>query len=156
MPAFRLNHMELTLPFGTLEKDQDAICAFYSEVFGFEAVPLPVPVMETPGLVLRTDEHTSQFLLLSEQEACIKSPGLDHLGFIFDTRAEVDDVREQCAQWAKKDDRLEIKDYDDIVIGTSTTRAFYVRYLLPIWFDVQTVEYEPGTEPADRWVYQRA
>ena len=60
----------------------------------------------------------------------------------------------QCAQWAKKDERLQIKDYDDIVIGTSTTRAFYVRYLLPIWFDVQTVEYEPGTEPANRWVYQ--
>jgi hypothetical protein len=154
MPAFRINHMELTLPPGTLARDQDAICAFYSEVFGFEAIPLPVPVMETPGLVLRTDQHTSQFLLLSEQEKYIRSPGYDHLGFIFSTRAEVDDVREQCVQWAKKDARLEIKDYDDIVIGPSTTRAFYVRYLLPIWIDVQTVEYEPGTEPANRWIYQ--
>jgi glyoxalase/bleomycin resistance protein/dioxygenase superfamily protein len=154
MPAFRINHMELTLPPGTLEKEQDAICAFYSEVFGFEAIPLPVPAMETPGLVLRTDEHTSQFLLLSEQEQHIQSPGFDHLGFIYSSRAEVDAIREQCGQWASKDERLQIKDYDDIVIGPSTTRAFYVRYLLPIWFDVQTVEYEPGTEPANQWVYQ--
>ena len=154
MPAFRMNHMELTLPLGTLEKEQDAICAFYAEVFGFEAIPLPVPVMETPALALRTDEHTSQFLLLVEQEKHIQSPGYDHLVFIYETRAEVDDVHEQCVQWAKKDDRLQIKDYDDIVIGTSTTSAFYVRYLLPIWFDIQTVEYEPGTEPANRWIYQ--
>lgn len=154
MPAFRMNHMELTVPVGTLAEEQDDICAFYTEVFGFEAIPLPVPVMETPGLVLRTDEHTSQFLLLVEQEQHIQSPGYDHLGFIFDTRAEVDDIREQCARWQKKDDRLQLKDYDDIVIGPSTTRAFYVRYLLPIWFDVQTVEYEPGMEPANRWVYR--
>ena len=154
MPAFRMNHMELTLPMGTLEKDQDAICAFYSEVFGFEAIPLPVPAMETPALALRTDEHTSQFLLLVESDNYLQSPGYDHLGFIYESRKEVDDVREQCAQWAKKDDRLKIKDYDDIVIGPSTTRAFYVRYLLPIWFDIQTVEYEPGAEPANRWVYQ--
>jgi hypothetical protein len=30
-----------------------------------------------------------------------------------------------------------------------------VKYLLPIFFDVQCMEYAPGTEPANRWVFQR-
>jgi hypothetical protein len=31
--------------------------------------------------------------------------------------------------------------------------AFYVRYLLPIWFDVQCMEWQEGAEPPRRWIY---
>jgi hypothetical protein len=34
--------------------------------------------------------------------------------------------------------------------------AFYVKYLLPIWFDVQVLEQKPGTGPAKRWQYVSA
>ncbi|MFT4520750.1 MAG: hypothetical protein ACI9JM_003158 [Halioglobus sp.] len=151
MPAFRFNHMELTMPPGTLVRDMEAIKSFYAEIFDFEAIE--VPVLETPTLVLRTDEHTSQFLLLTEQEKHLHSPGFDHLGFIYETRTEVDDIHARCQQWQKDDDRLRIKDYEDIMIGPSTTRAFYIQYLLPIWFDIQVVEYEPGTAPDKGWAY---
>lgn len=33
-------------------------------------------------------------------------------------------------------------------------RAFYVRYLLPIWFDVPVIEYADGAEPKKAWRYQ--
>ena len=36
--------------------------------------------------------------------------------------------------------------------GTAV-HAFYVRYLLPIWFDVQAIEQAAGSEPSKRWVY---
>ena len=36
-----------------------------------------------------------------------------------------------------------------------TVHAFYVKYLLPIYFDVQCLEYADGTAPANRWVFQR-
>ncbi len=152
MPALRFNHMELTLPLGALARDREAITAFYGEVFGFDAID--VPLFDTSGLLLRTDTDTSQFLLLMEQEVHLQSPGYDHLGFLFETRAEVDDKLALCKKWQQKDARLRLKEYDDLVIAPTVTHAFYVQFLLPIWFDVQTIEYEPGTAPAKQWVYR--
>jgi len=144
--------MELTFPPGALERDRDAIVAFYSEVFGFNAID--VPLFDAAGLLLATDDEVSQFLLLMEQEKYLQSPGYDHLGFLYESRAEVDDLLEKCKQWQKKDDRVRLKEYDDLVIAPTTTHAFYVQYLLPIWFDIQVIEYEAGTEPKKSWVYR--
>jgi hypothetical protein len=152
MPALRFNHMELTLPPGTLASDREAIIAFYGEVFGFDAID--VPLFDSTGLLLRTDVETSQFLLLMEQENHLHSPGYDHLGFLYETRAEVDDKLAQCKQWQKKDARLRLKEYDDLVINPTVTHAFYVQYLLPIWFDIQVIEYAQGTAPQKSWVYR--
>lgn len=152
MPALRFNHMELTVPLGTLQRDQEQIIAFYTEVFEFDA--LEVPLFDSTGLLLRSDEETSQFLLLMEQENCLQSPGYDHLGFVFETREEVDEKLALCKQWQGKDDRLRIKEYDDLVISPTTTHAFYVHYLLPIWFDIQVIEYDQGSEPTKNWVYR--
>ena len=152
MPALRFNHMELTLPPGALERDRDAIVTFYSEVFGFNAIE--VPLFDTAGLLLATDDEVSQFLLLMEQDEHLHSPGYDHLGFLCESRAEVDDLMAKCRQWQKKDDRVCIKEYEDLVIAPTTTHAFYLQYLLPIWFDIQVIEYEAGTEPKKSWVYR--
>lgn len=152
MPALRFNHMELTLPAGALARDRDAIIAFYGEVFGFDAID--VPLFDTSGLLLRTDAETSQFLLLMEQEKYLHSPGFDHLGFLYETRAEVDEKLARCKQWQKKDDRVRIKEYDDLIISPTTTHAFYVQYLLPIWFDIQVIEYDQGTAPQKSWKYR--
>ncbi len=145
----RFNHMELTLPPGALSRDREDIRRFYGEVFGFEA--LDVPILGQNGLLLRTDPETSQFLLITEQRVHIQSPGYDHLGFLYDSRAEVDALLEQCRKWQARDGRVEIKEYDDLEAGDTTVRAFYVRFLLPIWFDVQVIEQAPGSEPARRW-----
>jgi hypothetical protein len=152
MPTLRFNHMELTLPPGALERDRDAIVTFYSEVFGFNAIE--VPLFDAAGLLLATDDEVSQFLLLMEQDEHLHSPGYDHLGFLCESRAEVDDLMAKCRQWQKKDDRVCIKEYEDLVIAPTTTHAFYLQYLLPIWFDIQVIEYEAGTEPKKSWVYR--
>ncbi len=152
MPTLRFNHMELTLPPGALERDRDAIVTFYSEVFGFNAIE--VPLFDTAGVLLATDDEVSQFLLLMEQDEHLHSPGYDHLGFLCESRAEVDDLMAKCRQWQKKDDRVRIKEYEDLVIAPTTTHAFYLQYLLPIWFDIQVIEYEAGTEPKKSWVYR--
>ena len=143
MGTLRFNHMELTLPRGALGDDARAdIKAFYGEVFGFEA--LDVPIFDQLGLLLRTDDATSQFLLLMESDRPIDSPGYDHLGFLYDTREEVDERLEQVKRWQDKDDRILVKEYEDLVTGATTVHAFYVRHLLPIWFDVQTIERDAG------------
>ncbi len=152
MSALRFNHMELTLPVGTLARDKDAIISFYGEVFGFDAIE--VPLFDTSGLLLRTDPETSQFLLLMEQEEHLQSPGYDHLGFLLESREAVDEKLALCKQWQQKDERLRLKEYDDLVISPTVTHAFYVHYLLPIWFDIQVIEYDAGTEPQKNWAFR--
>ena len=151
MPA-RFNHKELTLPPGELEARRPEIKAFYADLFGWDSID--VPILGQNGLLLRTDPETSQFILLTEQKKHLMSPGYDHLGLLYDTRAEVDELLEKTRKWQERDPRVEIKEYDDLVTGNVTTRAFYVKHLLPIWFDVQVQEYEAGTEPARDWRFE--
>lgn len=151
MPA-RFNHMELTLPPGELDANREEIKEFYSDLLGWES--LDVPIMGQTGLLLRTDPDTSQFLLLTEQKSHIKSPGYDHLGLLFDTREEVDALLERSKIWQARDERIRIKEYEDLVTGGVTTHAFYVRHLLPIWLDIQVQEFEAGFEPERNWRFE--
>ena len=150
MPA-RFNHMELTLPQGELDAHREAIARFYSDLFEWES--LDVPILGQQGLLLRTDAETSQFILVTEQSRHMQSPGYDHLGLLYETRSEVDDLLERTRHWQSRDPRVEIKEYDDLVTGPVTTRAFYVRYLLPIWFDIQVQEFADGSAPERSWTY---
>jgi hypothetical protein len=150
--ARRFNHMELTLPRGVLEAQRKEIAHFYEDLFGWES--LDVPILGQTGLLLRTDPETSQFILVTEQRKHMSSPGFDHLGLLCDSRAEVDALLERAQAWQRREPKVEIKEYDDLVIGGVTTHAFYVRHLLPIWIDVQVIEYAPGSEPARRWGFR--
>lgn len=150
MPA-RFNHMELTLPLGQLDEHRADIAYFYGDLFGWES--LDVPILGQVGLLLRTDPETSQFILVTEQRKHLESPGYDHLGLLYDTREEVDGLLAKTKQWQEKDDRVQIKEYEDLVSGPVTTHAFYVKHLLPIWFDVQCQEYADGSAPERGWVF---
>ena len=48
---------------------------------------------------------------------------------------------------------VQTKEYEDLDQGVVTVHAFYVRYLLPIWFDVQCMEWAADAEPARQWQY---
>lgn len=133
----RFNHMELTFEPGTLTQEvREEIDAFYGDVFGWSGKD--VPILGQQGHLLQPDPD--QFILLTEYKHFMASPGFDHLGLLYDTRAEVDALLAKCKAWQAKDPRVQIKEYDDLVQQTVTVRAFYVRYLLPIWFDVQVLE----------------
>ena len=150
--TLRFNHMELTLPPGALDADtRDEIKRFYGEVFGWNAID--VPILGQQGLLLRTDTETSQFLLLIESKKAVSVPGYDHLGLLLEKRSEVDRAFTAIRDWQARDERVQIKEYEDLVQGDVTVHAFYVRYLLPIWFDVQCMEWKTGAEPARRWSY---
>ena len=150
MPA-RFNHMELTLPKGGLETGREEIKRFHRELLGWEA--LDVPILGQLGLLLRTDPETSQFILVTEQDAHLESPGYDHLGIIYDSREEVDAILEKTKKMQAQDERVRIKEYEDLVTGGVTTHAFYVKFLLPIWFDIQVQEFADGSAPERSWTY---
>ena len=139
----RFNHMELTFPVGTLTGSfREEIDAFYSSIFGWSALDTEV-VGQSCHLLMPDSE---QFILLAESDRPMSSPGYDHLGLLQDTRQEVDDLLDACERYAEKDGRVKIRRYEDLVYPDLTIHAFYVKYLLPIYFDVQCMERPPTAE----------
>ena len=146
----RFNHMELTFARGSLdEATRSAVDAFYGDVLGWRCGPYEL--FGQLGHLLVPDE--GQFLLLMESDDPISAPGLDHLGLLLDSRAEVDSLHDACLAFAEKDDRLRTLEFEDLVNPRITQRLFYFRYLLPLWFDVHALEYPPDGEPGYRWSY---
>jgi hypothetical protein len=133
----RFNHMELTFPRGTLTTEfREEVDAFYGSVFGWAATDAQV-VGQNCHILLPDAE---QFILLAESDKPMSSPGFDHLGLLQETRDEVDDLLDAVKRYQEKDDRVRIQEYDDLVYPQLTVHAFYVKYLLPIYFDVQSME----------------
>jgi hypothetical protein len=151
--AKRFNHMELTFPRGALDEDtRRDIAAFYGEMFEWRGVD--VELFNQTNFLLAGPDGAQHFILLAEADKPMQSPGYDHLGVLCDSRAEVDELLELAKKWREKDDRVKILEFkEDLVTGSVTVHAFYVRYLLPIQFDVQCMEYAEGSEPAQRWTY---
>ena len=150
MATMRINHMELTFGEGLLTPELKAeIIGFYKELFGWDG--LEIDIVGQKALLLMIDEAASQFILCAESPNPMHSPGYDHLGFLFETREEVDQLLAKCKAMQAKDDRIKIKEYEDLEESGTVVHAFYVRHLLPIWFDVQSIEYPEGMQPAKRW-----
>jgi hypothetical protein len=130
--------MELTFPRGALDAATlGDIYDFYGDVF--EWTNIEDQVAGEPAHILGAGD---QFILLAEADAALVSPGLDHLGLEVAEREQVDRLLEECKRRRSKDDRVEILEFDDIVKADFGIRQhfFYVRYLLPIYFDVHCVE----------------
>jgi predicted enzyme related to lactoylglutathione lyase len=137
MGKTRFNHMELTFSRGTLTDDyKAAIDSFYGSVFGWRSIDTEV-VGQLCHLLLLDDD---QFILLAESDKPMSSPGYDHLGLLQETRADVDALLDACQRFQDKDARVQIKEYEDLVYPQLVVHAFYVKYLLPIYFDVQSME----------------
>ena len=133
----RFNHMELTFPRGTLTKEfREEVDAFYGSIFGWKTSDTEV----IGQLCHLLQPDPDQFILLAEGDKPMSSPGYDHLGLLQDTREEVDEILDGCRRYAEKDSRVQLKEYKDLVYPNLVVHAFYVKYLLPIWFDVQVLE----------------
>ena len=133
----RFNHMELTFPMGSLTATlREEIDGFYGSVFGWTGLDTDV-VGQSCHLLL---SEPDQFILLAESDRPMRSPGYDHLGLLQDSRQDVDALLDACERYAEKDDRVLIKRYEDLTYPGLTVHAFYVKYLLPIYFDVQSME----------------
>jgi hypothetical protein len=152
MPT-RFNHMELTVPRGSLDDAaRRDIGAFYGEMFEWSG--FDVELFGQRNFLLAAPDGAQHFILLAEADEPMRAPGYDHLGILCDTRDEVDELLDKARRWQEKDDRVQILEFDeDLVQGPVTVHAFYVRYLLPIQFDVQCIEYAEGAEPPQRWTY---
>ena len=133
----RFNHMEITFPRGTLTPEFfDDVKAFYGDVYGFSCSS--GVMFEQQSITMRLGHN--DFLLLIEGDHAMTAPGFDHLGFELTARDEVDETLAKVKQWRERDERIELKEYPDGAMDGRMYRAYYVKHLLPIWFDVQYSE----------------
>lgn len=147
----RFNHMEITVSPGFIAREGEALYAFLHEVLGFERSVFPG--LDFPSLVVKTDEDASQFLFIAENAQPMLRTAEDHLGFQLDNATAVETVLARSLAWQERDARVEIRDMGVLDLEETTTRAVYIRYLLPLWFDVQHIAAKPGYTPAREWQF---
>lgn len=154
--GIRFNHMELTVPPGMLKEEKQNIIDFYSGCFGFTCIEVPmVELNVSDKFLISTDPEFSQFFFLAEDPKYLKPDSYDHIGFLMDTWNEVDETFERVKEFQKRDPRVEIMHTfeDDFEAGPVFTHFYYFRYLLPIWIDVQFIQWKEGMKPLKQWVY---
>lgn len=140
MSQARINHMEVTVAQGTLEALMPALKSFYCDALGL--VPAHLDAFPGPHVFLNSDDFKSFFIYVAEHEQPMVVRGDDHLGFHMQDDQAVDRVLEACRGIATGDPRMEIRELDDLDLAQTHTHAFYFRYLLPIWFDIQHIEFK--------------
>ena len=154
MSSMRINHLELTLPPGTLEREKANINAFYQDIFGWEGIEVPMVKLECPKYLLRFDAEASQFLFLTEEPNALRSTSFDHIGLILENRTVVDTAYEKAKAWQQKDSRVEIMEMQDMDAGMLNNHSFYVRFILPLWIELQALEYKAEFQPRKQWRYE--
>lgn len=140
--GMRMNHLEVTIPVGTFAGIRPDLIAFYGEQLGFG-----VNSIEAFGpnhLFLLKDAVGSEFIYVAEHERPMIVGGDDHLGFHVASPAAVGAILAECRAVEIRDSRMQIRMLEDLVTPQTVTHAFYFRYLLPIWFDIQHIDFRPG------------
>jgi len=145
----RMNHLEVTIPRGSFAGIRDSLVAFYGNVLGFGVNS--IEAFGPTHMFLTRDIEGSEFLYVAEHDQPMIVGGDDHLGFHVDSRATVDALLTECRAVQGRDLRMQIRELEDLETTQTYTHAFYFRYLLPIWFDIQFIEFKPGSVPRRRW-----
>jgi hypothetical protein len=141
----RLNHVEMTVPRQTLSEQFAAdLDQLLVDIFGWagtnQTMTNPVTGSEETTRFYQIDPGS--FLALHEHDDYMRSGNDDHFGIHVEPD-KLDHIFERCQVLAGKDDRLSLAMLTDgrpssIELGGNLVRGFYVRYLLPVYIDVQT------------------
>jgi hypothetical protein len=141
----RFNHVAMSLPPELLDPvHRDEIVRFYSQVFGWEE--LPMMTVDRKRLVMSAYTY-EQFVFLVADDPPMECPRLDHFGMSVATEAELDEMLARARTYGNHDDRVDIVDkkVDDYEMLAIT--SFYVRYLLPMMVEVQWWDFK-GRDPS--------
>jgi hypothetical protein len=140
----RLTHLEISVAPGSLTQAfVDDLDRLLDVVFGWQGTT-------------RTSQHPTQGpssdrtyaipngpnLVLREGPQALMIGGQDHLGFAVDSD-DLDRLVNDCLALASKDNRVSLDYVEDgkassIDLGSSVFRTFFVRYLLPVWFQFES------------------
>jgi hypothetical protein len=138
----RFNHVALTLTPDALDAEgRAALLDFYGAVFGW--TEMPTLSRDRELLVLRCGSN-EQFVYLHAAEAPMRCGAEEHVGMSVRTRAELDALWERAARRRAQDARVELTERKTDDFGVLKLHAFYVRFGLPVSFEVQCFEWARG------------
>jgi len=134
----RFNHVAMSLPADHLDADhRDAIVDFYGDVFGW--VEHPTMTEDRRRLVMGV-HAMDQFVFLIAEDEPMTAARLDHFGMAAESLDGLQAVLARAQARAESDDRVEIVDYAIDDHEVVRIHNFYVRFLLPMWVEVQYFE----------------
>jgi len=141
-PAPRFNHVAMSVPPELLSPEGRAdVLRFYGEVFGWTEMP----AMSEDGklLVLRAYRN-DQFVFLAASDAPMRCDEKEHWGMSVATPEMLDRMYEAARKLRERDPRVELTPRKTDDFKVLKLHAFYVRYRVPLWTEVQCFEWAPG------------
>lgn len=138
----RFNHVALTVPPDALDAaGRESLLSFYGEVFGW--TEMPVMTKDRELLVLRCHSN-EQFVYLHASDAPMRCGPSEHVGMSVATPAELEGIHERARKRAERDPEVEVTERAVDDYTAVKLHHFYVRYRLPVSFEVQCFEWAPG------------
>jgi hypothetical protein len=135
----RFNHVAISVSPDLLdEAGRRALLDFYGDVFGWDEMPTLTKDREL--FVLRCGSN-EQFVYLSGSQEPMRCPSLDHVGVSVGTPAELDAMLARARKRKEQDPEVEIVERGLDDFGMLKLHNFYVRYRLPLMFEVQCFEW---------------
>jgi hypothetical protein len=162
-PVVQFQHLEVTFARGALTKQvRDDIDQFWCGLFGWTTQDYP-----TYGQNQHRLHANGQMIAMTEADEAMAPPSqpvgllpgqtvfVPHLGLKLESLEEVDRVLAECRLYQEKDSRVKIWDATEQRFPglKGLHHAFLLMYILPIWFDVFAVNFDPGGEPPMTWRY---
>ena len=138
----RFNHVAMSVPASLLDASSRAdLLAFYGEVFDWTEMPS----MSRDGelLVLRAHRN-DQFVFLHADPDPMICPKLDHVGFAVDTPAAFEAFVSRALASTERFEGVEIQREPTQDFGVLQLHSCYVRYRLPLQFEIQCFDWKPG------------
>jgi hypothetical protein len=136
-PTF--NHVAMSVPGDLLDAEhRKEIASFWSEVFGFNEIPMMT--IDRRRLVLSCLE-IEQFIFLIAGDEAMHCPRMDHFGFSVGTKEELVAARDRAVAYRERDDRVDLIDLSADAYDSVTVHSIYVGYLLPMMCELQWWEF---------------
>lgn len=142
----KLNHVEMTVPRGTITDEWcSSLDTMLTGIFGWtgKTQQMVHPMTGADVKARFYDISDDQFLGVNEHENHVNPGEDDHVGFYVDSEEEMRDLLAKCLLLASNDRRVEFMHVSNgeptLLEGEETvTAGFYVKFLLPTFFDIQT------------------
>jgi hypothetical protein len=142
----RFNHIALTVPPELLnESGRKQILDFYGEVFGWTEHAM---LTEDRSRLVMGCHRIDQFVFLLAGDKTTDCGPFDHFGMAVGSLGELRATLERARRYAERDPRVEITDHGVEDHGILKLHAAYVRFLLPMMFEVQYYEFPEGEAPS--------
>jgi hypothetical protein len=141
-----LDHLEISVATGTITQTFAAdLNGLLEDVFGWTATLRTVAHPKFGDTAELSYAIGSGFRLIVRETSRALQPGLeDHLGFTVDPD-EFGRLTEACLRFASQRPRVELSYLASglpmqVDLGDAAYKTFFVRFLLPVWFQFETTE----------------